>query len=271
MSETAKGAGSGAVQGAGAGASVGAIFGGAGAVPGAIIGAVVGGVWGAFGGSFGDKAKKKAKQARQIQQLREMESYRQQYLLQLRQARSTRATTLSTAVAMGVEEGSGSQAALSSIGSQTANNIEYMSVDRSREIQIAELTSKANKLSKKSGDVMGALSVTSTLVGFAGAVASAAGALSAAQAAGNSAANAGTNVAASGAGSGIASETASTIAGNAGTGGLGAFSPVNSGAFSSSVWKATSAQLLSQAKMGVLMTTSGVQIGRSLYSGTRLQ
>lgn len=169
-SEKVKGAGQGAMSGASAGASVGAVVGGpVGAAVGAVIGAVVGGVAGVFAGGHAKKAKKAMKRAAAIQQEREKESYRQQLLSQIRQARIARASNLAAAVAAGIEEGSGSQGAMSSIGSQISNVVEYMSVDRGRAVEIANLYAKAKKEAKMSNDQMQTIQTTSAIIGGVGA------------------------------------------------------------------------------------------------------
>lgn len=146
MSNAAKGAATGAVQGAGAGAAVGSVIPGIGTVVGAAVGAVVGGVWGAFGGSFGDKAEKKLKQAKRIQKQREQDAYKQKLLSTLRQGRIQRSSALAAAVAANAINSSSTVGALSSIGSQIANQVEYMSVDQGRAVKIEQLTNKAKKL-----------------------------------------------------------------------------------------------------------------------------
>lgn len=166
MNEQVGGATGGALSGAGTGASVGAMVGGpVGAVAGAAIGAVVGGIGGFMSGSKAKKARKYAQKAAKIQQQREQEAYRQNLLSQIRQARISRASNLATAVAAGVEEGSGAQAALSSIGSQISNVVEYMSVDRGRAVQQAHYLAKAGKNAQAAKDIM---TITNGLIDFAG-------------------------------------------------------------------------------------------------------
>lgn len=161
MSNAATGAGTGAIQGAGAGAAVGMMVGGpVGAGIGAVIGAVVGGVWGGFGGSLGDKAEKKLKQAKQIQRQREQDAYKQKLLSTLRQGRIQRSSALAAAVAANAINSSSSEAALSSIGSQIANQVEYMSVDQGRAVKIEQLTNKASKLAKRAETQQQLLSAT---------------------------------------------------------------------------------------------------------------
>ena len=147
------GAGQGAEAGAAVGAAIGSAAGGVGALPGALIGGAIGAVVGAIGGGIGGfmsggkkkKAAKYMKMATAIQQQREAEAYKQNLLSQIRQARITRASMLATTVAAGAEQGSGSQGALASYGSQTANIVEYMSVDRGRAVQVAQLSARAKK------------------------------------------------------------------------------------------------------------------------------
>ena len=154
---TAQGAMSGAGTGMGAGASVGAAVGmvggpagaAAGALVGAGIGAAIGGLVGGVGGFMSGGKKKKAakyaKKARALQRQREDEAYKQNLLSQIRQARISKASMLASTVAAGAEEGSGSEGALSSYGAQTANVVEYLSVDRGRAVQAAYYASRAKK------------------------------------------------------------------------------------------------------------------------------
>lgn len=278
MSEQQKGATSGAMQGAAAGASFGAV-----------VGAVVGGVAGAFGGAkggkYGDTAIQKQKLADFIQYQREQEAYRQQYLRVLREGRIQRASSLAAAVAMGIESGSGAQAALSSIGSQVANQVEYMSVDRAREILASYLQGESTRYQKKSSDTMGMVSTASTVVGAIGAVVSLGSSLAASSAASTAAkAGAGGVAQASGVGSSVATNTASSIAGTAGQTGavaggsvltpIGTMTPTAAGGagyFSADVWNQAATQLYTRAMLQQSLTSATMQIGRSYYSGTRLQ
>jgi len=182
MSEEATYAASGAMSGAGAGVSTGAAVGAAigmaggpiGIVAGAAIGAAVGATVGAIGGFMGGKKAKKARKYAQkaaaIQQQREQEAYRQSLLAQIRQARISRASNLAAAVAAGTEESSGAQAALSSIGSQTANIVEYMSVDRGRAVQQAAYLSKAKKNAAAAQQIQ---SITNGIIDLGSSIASA--------------------------------------------------------------------------------------------------
>lgn len=284
MSEQQKGATSGAMQGAAAGASFGAAVGsiipGVGTAIGAVVGAVVGGVAGAFGGAkggkYGDTAIQKQKLANIIQYQREQEAYRQQYLRVLREGRIQRASSLAAAVAMGIEGGSGAQAALSSIGSQVANQVEYMSVDRSREILAAYLQGESARYQKKSSDTMGMVSTASTVVGAIGTAISLGSALAASSAASTAAkAGAGGVAQASGVGSSVATNTASSIAGTTGAGivssGSGVAFSNTAGYFSSEVWNQAATQLYQRAILQQSLTSATMQVGRSYYSGTRLQ
>lgn len=157
MSNTAKGAGTGFVQGAAAGAAVGGPVG-------AAIGAIIGTAWGAFAGSLGDKAEKKLKRANQLQRQREQDAYKQRLLSTLRQGRIQRSSALAAAVAANAINSSSTVGALSSIGSQVANQVEYMSVDQGRAVKIEQLTGKAQKLSKKAETHQQAMSATSTAI-----------------------------------------------------------------------------------------------------------
>ena len=143
--EKAQGAGQGAATGAATGATVGSVFGPWGTAIGAVVGAIVGGVGGLISGGHRAKAAKKMKQAKKLQQQREADAYKQSFLSQIRQARIARESALATAVAAGAEEGTGSQGAMASYGSQTANIAEYLSVDRERALKIAQLKSGAEK------------------------------------------------------------------------------------------------------------------------------
>lgn len=261
MSEKNKGAASGAVQGAASSASLGFAVGGPlGAVIGGIAGGIVGGIGGAIAGKHGDKAKKYMRMAQMVQQQREREAYRQQYLSVLRQGRIQRASSLAAAVAMGIEGSSGAQAAVSSIGSQIANQVEYMSVDRGREILISELLAKAKKQQQKSQDKMGMVSTGATIVGTIGTAVSLGSALSASAAATEAAGKGVGGVAsASGLGSSGATNVASGIAGTTGT-----------TAFSSEVWEKAANQLYQRAMLQQSLTSATMQVGRSYYSGTRL-
>lgn len=170
MSNTGRGAATGAVQGAGAGAAVGSVIPGVGTLIGGVVGAVIGGVWGAFGGSFGDKAEKKLKKAKAIQRQREEEAYRQQLLSVLRQGRIQRSSALAAAVAANAIGSSSTVGALSSIGSQIANQVEYMSVDQGRLKEIESLVGSAKSLAKRGESISGALSVTTTAMSAAAGV-----------------------------------------------------------------------------------------------------
>ena len=178
MNEQATYATSSGLSGAGTGAMAGAAIAAmaasgpvgwgvlaAGAAWGALAGGSIGGIGGFMGGSKAKKARKYAQKAAAIQQQREQEAYRQNLLSQIRQARISRASNLATAVAAGVEEGSGAQAALSSIGSQISNVVEYMSVDRGRAVQQAEYLYRAGKNAQAAKDIM---TITNGLIDFAG-------------------------------------------------------------------------------------------------------
>ena len=269
MSEQAKGAGSGAVQGAAAGAMVGGVWG-------AVIGGIVGGAWGGIGGRHGDKAKKAAKKAKKIQRQREEEAYRQQLLSTLREGRIQRASSLAMAVAMGTEEGSGAQASLSSIGSQIANQVEYMSVDRGREVMVSALMAKASKEQKRSKDTMGALSTTATVVGAVGTALTVASSLAAGTAASEAGQTAGGLSQASGIGSGVATSSASSIAGTTGMAGQSVLTPIGTmstggaGFFSAEVWSQASKQLMNKALIQQSLFNATMQTSRAYYSGTTL-
>lgn len=181
MSNAARGAATGAVQGAAAGAAVGGPVG-------AVIGGVIGTVWGTFAGSLGDKAEKKFKQAKAIQRQRERDAYKQRLLSTLRQGRIQRSSSLAAAVAANAINSSGTEAALSSIGSQIANQVEYMSVDQGRAVKIEQLTSKGQKLAKRAEAHQQALSATSTAVSLGALAASGTAAVAGTQGVGDVAA-----------------------------------------------------------------------------------
>lgn len=183
MSEEATYATSSGLSGAGTGAMAGATIAAltasgpvgwgalaAGAAWGALAGGSIGDIGGFLGGSKAKKARKYAQKAAKIQQQREQEAYRQNLLAQIRQARISRASNLAAAVAAGTEEGSGTQAALSSIGSQISNVVEYMSVDRGRAVQYANYMAKAGKNAQSAKDIM---TLTNGIIDFAGNVAQA--------------------------------------------------------------------------------------------------
>ena len=276
MSEQQKGAASGALQGAASGATTGAAFGG---WIGAIVGGVVGGIAGAFGGAKGGKYGDIAKQKQQLAQLtqfeREEEAYRQQYLSVLRQGRIQRASSLAAAVAMGSEQGSGSAGALGSIGSQIANQVEYMSVDRAREILASYLQGEAQRYSQKSADTMGMVSTASTIVGAIGTAYSLGSSMAASSAAAEaSKAGVGGVAQASGVGSSAATQTASSIAGNVGAKQL--LTPIgtmastnNTGYFSAEIWNQASQQLMNRAMLQNSLVNASIQTSRAYYSGTR--
>lgn len=172
------GAGSMTSAGAVAGATIGSVVPGVGtafgAVVGGAIGAVVGGIAGGIGGAFSGKKKKKAKRyarmAAALQKQREEEAYKQSFLSQVRSARIARASALASIIAAGTEEGSGAQGALSSYGSQTANIVEYLSVDRGRAVQAAKYAARA----KKNMSTASAIDkTTSGLIDLGGAIAKA--------------------------------------------------------------------------------------------------
>lgn len=284
MSEKSKGATSGGMQGAAAGASFGAAVGSVipvvgtaiGAVVGGIVGGVAGALGGAKGGGYGDTAIRKQRMANFIQFQREQEAYRQQYLRVLREGRIQRASSLAAAVAMGIEGGSGAQASVSSIGSQIANQVEYMSVDRAREIIVSYLQGESARYQKKSSDTMGMVSTASTVVGAIGTAISLGSSLAASSAA-TTAAKAGVNgiSQASGVGSSAATQAASNIAGTTGAGivssGSGVAFSNTAGYFSSEVWNKAATQLYQRAMLQQSLTNATMQVGRSYYSGTRLQ
>lgn len=122
----------GAATGAAAGAAIGtAIAPGIGTVIGAGIGLAVGSTIGAITGGRGakKKAKKYAKLAQQIQREREENALEDQYLQQIRQARIARSASLAASAAYDLSTSSLTTTALSSIGSQSQYNIQYMAED----------------------------------------------------------------------------------------------------------------------------------------------
>ena len=175
MNEQASGATSMGLSGAGAGMAVAALaatgpIGWGTLAAGAVIGAVVGGTGGFLSGSKAKKARKYAQKAAKIQKQREQEAYRQSLLSQIRQARISRASNLAAAVAAGTEEGSGAQGALSSIGSQISNIVEYMSVDRGRAVKQASYLAKAGKSAAAAQQIQ---SITNGIIDLGSGIASA--------------------------------------------------------------------------------------------------
>lgn len=151
----AKGALAGAGSGAVAGAAIGSVGGPIGAAAGAVIGAIVGAVGGVFSGLSSNKAKKKRKKAAAIQRQREEAAHEQSILYDIRKARIARASSLAASVAAGATQSSGSSGALSSIGSQVANTIEYKSVDAGRAAEISSLIGEAKSLEQRAEDIWG--------------------------------------------------------------------------------------------------------------------
>lgn len=122
----------GAATGAAAGAAIGtAIAPGIGTAVGAGIGLFVGATIGSITGGMGakKKAKKYAKLAQQVQREREQNALEDQYLQQIRQARMARSASLASAATYNLSSSSLTTAALSSIGSQSQYNIQYMAED----------------------------------------------------------------------------------------------------------------------------------------------
>lgn len=97
-------------------------------------GTVIGGV---VGGLFGKKNDKQAEQAKMYQQLaygvqqqREGNAVQEQYLQQIRTARTARAGSLASGISAGISTSSLQTSALSSIGSQSTHNIQFLANDR---------------------------------------------------------------------------------------------------------------------------------------------
>lgn len=129
---TASTANQGVYGGAATGAAIGsAIAPGIGTVIGAGIGLAVGATVGAITGGRGakKKAKKYAKLAQQIQREREENALEDQYLQQIRQARIARSASLAAALSYDLSTSSLITTALSSVGSQSQYNIQYMAED----------------------------------------------------------------------------------------------------------------------------------------------
>lgn len=125
---TASTANQGVYGGAATGAVIGAAVGGPiGAGIGMAIGATIGSIAGGFGAK--KKAKKYTKLAQQIQREREGNALEDQYLQQIRQARIARSASLAAAVAYDLSTSSLTTSALSSVGSQSQYNIQYMAED----------------------------------------------------------------------------------------------------------------------------------------------
>lgn len=95
------------------------------------------------------KARRAAKKAAQISNLQAAARLRDTQINQLRQSRIARAESLAAAVASGSESSSASEGALSSIGSQTAYNVNYTAQDAYYQNMIDRYTRTSNKYSNQ--------------------------------------------------------------------------------------------------------------------------
>ena len=107
--------------------------------------AVLGGITGGFGDSKARKSKKYAKKAAAIQMQRESNAAEATMLQYIREGRITRAYSASSADTLGISSSSLSTSSLSSVGSQTGYNLQYLANDRRLYILYSVYMSKARK------------------------------------------------------------------------------------------------------------------------------
>lgn len=166
---TASTANQGVWGGAATGVAIGAIGGPIGAGIGLAIGALGGAIFGGMGAK--KKAKKYAKLAQQIQREREEDALEDQYLQQIRQARIARSASLATSVAYNLSASSLTTTALSSIGSQSQYNIQYMAEDErlfdlySMYMQKAGKASDIYKNTMATGQTLASIGLTVASIG----------------------------------------------------------------------------------------------------------
>lgn len=108
-------------------------------------GAAIGAITGGFGGSKARRSKKYAKKAAAIQMQRESNAAEATMLQQIREGRITRAYSTASADALGISSSSLSTSSLSSIGSQTGYNLQYLANDRRLYSLYSAYMSKAGK------------------------------------------------------------------------------------------------------------------------------
>ena len=153
----------GAAAGAATGAAAGSVVPGLGTAIGAIIGAGVGIIAGAFSGSKQKKSKKYQKLAAQVQQQREDNQDYEKFLQLVRQQRIARASTLSQAVASGLDYSSAVSGAVSGQQSQTAHGINYLAEDRRLQELYLSYMSRAGVASSIAKDINTGFNVANKL------------------------------------------------------------------------------------------------------------
>ena len=121
-------------------------------------GAVLGGISGGLGGSKASKSKKYAKKAAAIQMQRESNAAEATMLQHIREGRITRAYSAASADTLGISSSSLSTSSLSSVGSQTGYNLQYLANDR-------RLYSLYNAYMSKAGKAAQAYQTTLALQG----------------------------------------------------------------------------------------------------------
>lgn len=134
----------------------------------AIGGAALGALSGGFGGSKARKARKYARRAARVQQQREANAAEATFLQQIREGRITRAASSASAAALGISTSSLSTSALSSIGSQTGYNMQYLAEDRRLYSLYSRYMRKAGRAAQDYKNVMALQSATSKLAMTAG-------------------------------------------------------------------------------------------------------
>ena len=150
-SQSLSGASSGAIAGLGvesalvaAGLATGPV-GWAGLAIGAGVGLLTGSGLGFLSGSKARKANKYAKKAAAIQLERERNATDATLLQQIRQGRMTREASAAAIATSGIETSSLATSALSSVGSQTGYNLQYLANDRRLYELYANYMRKASK------------------------------------------------------------------------------------------------------------------------------
>lgn len=152
-------------EGAAAGAALGtSIMPGWGTAIGAVIGGIVGGIEGAFEGAKVRKSKKYQKLAAQVQQQRERNQDYEKFLQLVRQQRIARASTLSQAVASGLDYSSAVSGAVSGQQSQTAHGINYLAEDRRLQELYLSYMNKAGKAASIARDINSGFNLANSLV-----------------------------------------------------------------------------------------------------------
>ena len=160
MAERESGALSGAAQGAAAGAAVGGPIG-------AVIGGVVGAIGGALGGGAAKRARIYANRASKTRRTLDLMEAAVQRRDLVRQARMARAESLA-AITAGGEGGLMSSApmgALSSISSQTGQNLRYFDARIRDFVQMQFWANKAGKKSAQAQNIMGTMGAVFDAVG----------------------------------------------------------------------------------------------------------